>query len=339
MIEYSFWGIFLFVGVMALCIIPGQEAEAPWVGYFIAILFSVVGSLMMYISISKKRPYLDLGKQLFYPLQEDRKTPIKISEISSFAVVQEGGWHELGAVRNNKFYRIYSSKGAMPYIHGKMLSEKFNLPWQQSIKSLKSGFITHYLSVLPFLIVFIFCIAVGSYNNCIVPLQKIAESKNWIETQAVIIYSEFNKFTYKTTYRPANYGSGVGVVIKPATRTRQSSELIIEYEYEYQKQKYQSDRYDFFCNGRNNIGTKQMRKIAENNPAAKQVKCFVNPSNPAEAVLSREIFWRIYFFDCVLLVILAGLLTAFATVSKEILLLLKYCFSNKNCSVKLKNIP
>ena len=327
MSEYSFWGTFVFAGVIALCIIPGQETKSPWVGYFIGILFSVVGSLMLYISASEKLPYIDLEKQLFYPVPKARKTPIKISEISSFCVVQEGRWHELGAVRNQKFYRIYSSKGILPYIHGKMLSEKFNLPWQQSIKSVKRAFITHYLCELSFLLIFIFCIAAGAYNNCIVPLKKIAASKNWIETQATILYSKFNKFTYQTTYRPPNEGGGLKVVIKPSTRTRQSSELIIEYVYEYQNQKHQSDRYDFFINSPNNIGTKQMREIAENHPAQKTVTCFVNPDNPAEAVLSRKIFWRIYLFNCTLLIILAALLTAFTTVSKEILIAFK-CFFN-----------
>ena len=324
--DYAFRGTFTFAGVAALCITPGNEAEAPWVGYFVGVLFSVFGSLMLFITASKKRPFFDLEKQLFYPLPNERKTPVKISDISSFAVIKNNSWHELVAIRNNKYHIIYSSRGALPYIYGKMLSEKFKLPWQQSVRWAKSGFITHYLISLVVLVIFINFIGAGSYNNCIVPIKKISESKSWKETQATILYSEFNKFTYEASHHSPNHGGGLGFVIKPSKRTRQSSELIIEYEYEYQGQKYKSDRYDFFIKNPTNIGTKQMRKIAENHPAQKQVKCFVNPDNPAESVLSREIFWSSYLYNSILLVIFAGLLVAFVIISREILLILKHCF-------------
>ena len=59
----------------------------------------------------------------------------------------------------------------------------------------------------------------------------------------------------------------------------------ITYEYQYEGRNYQCDRYDFI--GGSSSGYKGKERIVEGYKTAASPQCFVNPKNPAEAVLKR----------------------------------------------------
>ncbi len=59
----------------------------------------------------------------------------------------------------------------------------------------------------------------------------------------------------------------------------------ITYEYQYEGRSYRSDRYDFI--GGSSSGYKGKERIVEGYKTAANPQCFVNPKNPAEAVLRR----------------------------------------------------
>lgn len=65
------------------------------------------------------------------------------------------------------------------------------------------------------------------------------------------------------------------------------SSLALSYQYDYRGQTYTSDRLDLLP-GRTGTDARWERELAERLPPGSQTVCYVNPDDPAEAVLDRD---------------------------------------------------
>lgn len=98
------------------------------------------------------------------------------------------------------------------------------------------------------------------------PFKKSIDSNSWVETPCVITKSQLKTNTDSdgTSYRPD-----------------------ISYTYEYEGEKYESKLVDFSGNISSNDRVGEMESV-EAYPTGSTRKCYVNPDNPAEAVLVRD---------------------------------------------------
>lgn len=109
------------------------------------------------------------------------------------------------------------------------------------------------------------------------PLWLCQQSARWVECPAVVIHSELK----------ASRGGKGG----PTYR------VLISYSYEVDGNRYTSDRYDFFMSRlSSNLGYNIKRKAVDDFPVGKHTTCLVNPINPSEAVICRDIFYRQFIF-------------------------------------------
>lgn len=105
------------------------------------------------------------------------------------------------------------------------------------------------------------------------PLYGICQSRSWVEVPAEIIGSRIDRNEeYKT--------------------------LDISYRYTYQNKPYIGNRYDWFRTqySTTNFGGNDMWRVVRRHPVGTAVKCLVDPENPAESVISREICYDRLFF-------------------------------------------
>ena len=102
------------------------------------------------------------------------------------------------------------------------------------------------------------------------PLFNWSRSAHWMETEAVVISSELGHSRGskgKATYR-----------------------VNITFQYRINEHTYTSEKYDFFMSDLyTNIGVKAMRRAVDRHHPGDVVTCYVNPDNPKQAIISREI--------------------------------------------------
>ena len=112
------------------------------------------------------------------------------------------------------------------------------------------------------------------------PLSNVYKSASWESVPAVVTASKLAEST------------GFNRSSKP------SYTIKIEYRYEYNGKICNGDRYDFF-RSRNcycSSGESDMQNIVNNHPAGKKITCLVNPENPDESVISRELYYPALVF-------------------------------------------
>ena len=81
----------------------------------------------------------------------------------------------------------------------------------------------------------------------------------------------------------------------------------ILYTYKVNNKKYKSDRYDFV--GGSSSGYQSKKEIVNRYPRGKKTKCYINPDNPAESVISKEYPTDMLLFAIIpLIFILVGLI-------------------------------
>ena len=124
---------------------------------------------------------------------------------------------------------------------------------------------------------FVFCSmffiagATVTWITSIGPTIKIIQAGSWKQTPCTILSSEVED-------------------------NDESYSVAISFSYEYQGQPYTSDRYDFVDIGTGGRTSKE-RIVAKYKEGTEQV-CFVDPANPAEAVLSRgfnhKMWWGLF---------------------------------------------
>lgn len=97
------------------------------------------------------------------------------------------------------------------------------------------------------------------------PLLRFGDSAGWVETPCEILASSLERHTGSdsTTYRVA-----------------------VRYRYTFDGRAYESDRYDF-SSGSTNVGVDRMRAAVNALPPGRRAVCYVDPADPASAVLSR----------------------------------------------------
>ena len=85
----------------------------------------------------------------------------------------------------------------------------------------------------------------------------------------------------------------------------------IHYKYTFDKQEYQGERYDFF-RSQNKIywGKPELQKIVNDYPAGKAIHCLVNPDDPSESVISKDIIFNSLFLVPCFLILLGIILFA-----------------------------
>lgn len=74
--------------------------------------------------------------------------------------------------------------------------------------------------------------------------------------------------------------------------------IAISYRYEFRGKIYQCDRYDITrSNSSSNIGVGEMRAAVRRHPAGTRTFCWVNPENPAQALIDRELPSSYFLFN------------------------------------------
>lgn len=122
------------------------------------------------------------------------------------------------------------------------------------------------------------------YVICVNPVMMIIQARNWAEAPAVVRSSEVeeNSSSDGSTYR-----------------------VKIEYNYEFQGREYESDRYSFFSGSTSGRDGKQ--DIVDRYPLGFKFSCYVDPNNPAQAVINRELTAQIFWGLIPLIFVVVGL--------------------------------
>lgn len=119
------------------------------------------------------------------------------------------------------------------------------------------------LFFLPFLL-----IGLGTmYALLVKPLMYVQAARNWVETPCQIVSSELK--------------------VHRGEDTTYSVEIV--YTYKVNGKQYESSRYDFI--GGSSSARAANQAIVNQYPAGAAAVCFVDPNDPAEAVINREFSW------------------------------------------------
>jgi hypothetical protein len=124
----------------------------------------------------------------------------------------------------------------------------------------------------PFALIFLGVGLIFSYMLTFQPLWGMLRSRDWVQTPCKILSSELN-------------GNG------------DSSRIAVSFAYSVGNKEYTSERYCFLAMSSNTAGGWKRRVIAEY-PAGKVTSCFVNPGDPADAVIERgwvpDMWWGLF---------------------------------------------
>ncbi len=120
--------------------------------------------------------------------------------------------------------------------------------------------------IIPFGLLFAAVGFVAFYFISLRPLLRAQASSDWPEVPCEIISSEVERKSDSdgSTYR-----------------------VSVRYRYTWSGRDYESDRYDF-SSGSTNIGVDKMRAAVAGLPSGHRAICYVNPADPASAVISRK---------------------------------------------------
>lgn len=110
------------------------------------------------------------------------------------------------------------------------------------------------------------------------PMGTWFASRNWVQTEAVILSSNLARSSSKgkATYR-----------------------INITFRYEYNGHSYTGNKYDIFRSSTaSNIGVDEMRRVVDSHHPGEQVTCLVNPQKPFQAIITRDIYLPLLLFIC-----------------------------------------
>ncbi|MCD6392043.1 MAG: DUF3592 domain-containing protein [Planctomycetes bacterium] len=134
-----------------------------------------------------------------------------------------------------------------------------------------------------FIVFAMFAIAglVGSYFLLVLPIKNVIAARSWVETPCRILSAQVKSHSDSdgTTYS-----------------------IDISYQYEFKGKTFICDRYNFM--GGSSSGRSGKRAVVDKYRKAKNPVCFVNPDNPAQAVLVRG-FQPMMLFGLIPLVFVA----------------------------------
>jgi hypothetical protein len=135
--------------------------------------------------------------------------------------------------------------------------------------------------VVLFALIFLLAGAAGTYFLLVRPVSKLLASRSWTETQCTVLSSQV-----------AEVSSSDGSTYK----------VDIRYQYIADGNLRESNRYDFRIGS--SSGTAGKQAIVDRYPPGARVPCWVDPGDPAEAVLSRG-FAPAYLFGLMPLIFVA----------------------------------
>src|SRR5215218_1846774 len=135
--------------------------------------------------------------------------------------------------------------------------------------------------LVPFALIFLLAGAAGTYFLLVRPVSKLLASRSWTETQCTVLSSKV-----------AEVSSSDGSTYK----------IDIRYQYIAGGNLRESNRYDFRIGS--SSGTAGKQAIVDRYPPGARVQCWVDPGDPAEAVLSRG-FAPAYLFGLMPLIFFA----------------------------------
>jgi hypothetical protein len=110
---------------------------------------------------------------------------------------------------------------------------------------------------------------VASYFLLVRPLAKIHDARGWVETPCTIKSAEVK-----------SHSSDDG--------TTYSIEIV--YGYNFEGIRHEADQYDFI--GGSSSGRRGKQEVVNRYRKAANPVCYVNPEDPAEAVLQRDLTWK-----------------------------------------------
>lgn len=111
---------------------------------------------------------------------------------------------------------------------------------------------------------------IGLYQNVLQPLQRNLQAQKWSSQPAVVTKSIVE--TQRRHSKSSSY-----TVYK----------AVISYRYFYKGKEYTSDLYSMFNDFKRSGST--ARQLVRNYPPGKQIRCFVNPDVPFQAVIDKKI--------------------------------------------------
>ena len=139
------------------------------------------------------------------------------------------------------------------------------------------------------------------------PISLVAKSASWSPNAAVVTSSKVDR---DISTKPGN--------------TYVTYSIHIDYQYNYQGKTYRGDRYDFFRS--KNVYTSErgaVEAIVRRHPVGTKITCLVNPENPAESVISREISYDSFLVGAIpLFFVILGIILLFKS-ARELFLLKK----------------
>lgn len=122
--------------------------------------------------------------------------------------------------------------------------------------------------MIPFFGVFALMGGVAFWAMGIRPLMKALEARSWVETPAVVTASEVERHA-------GSKGSTYNIAIA--------------FGYTFEGVERHGKRYDF--NSGSSSGEADKQRVVERFPVGAKTTCWVNPKNPAEAVIDRNLGW------------------------------------------------
>lgn len=128
--------------------------------------------------------------------------------------------------------------------------------------------------------VFGFIGAIMCWQMIVKPVVKTIEMGDWEKAPAVITFSDM------TTRQIRNKKKG-------GYSTYYN--LILKYSYHYQGVAREGTEYDVVRSGNMTQNRSSVRKITKRYPVGTKTHCFVNPADPTEALLVRELGWTFYW--------------------------------------------
>ena len=134
-------------------------------------------------------------------------------------------------------------------------------------------------------VIFIALGGCGCYFFLYRPLQKVMQSSSWVATPATVVKSSL----------------GVKSSHQRSRIDRRDYSIHIDFQYIYKGKSYIGKRYDFFrsLDKYSNSGEEAMQEAVNRHPVGAEITCLVNPENPAESVISRELYYPALAFGII----------------------------------------
>ena len=295
------WKFYLFISIfavffLAITIFFIFDNDTPW--FFIALI--TVGEvyllgLFIHSFTQRSYPLFDMVDGMFYPKGFTRDgSGISLKQLDYLQVITER-CHEKNNSYDSYELNIVLKDGSRYNImdHGarklfmadaKLLSQRLAIPLidtttGEHITFDKNDFLKEDIAPMTkgsacFLVIFglIFLTAgcFAFWMICIRPLSGWLASASWTPCEA------------KTSASVLERSRGS----KGGTNYR----VQIQYTYQFNGTTYTGSRYDFFRSQiSSNVGGDTMRKIVSEHSEGKEIMCLVNPKNPHESVISRDL--------------------------------------------------